>query len=85
MVSIGTVHNERTEATDDDWDRVDSVIRLDPEVFADDATAGLRAFSHVEVVFVFDRVAPEGVVRGSRVPRSGSAAGPRGACRHSRR
>ena len=73
MVSIGTVHNERTEATDDDWDRVDSVIRLDPEVFADDATAGLRAFSHVEVVFVFDRVAPEGVVRGSRVPRGNPA------------
>lgn len=73
MVPIGTVHNERTEATDDDWDRVNSVIRLDPEVFGDDATVGLRAFSHVEVVFVFDRVAPEGVVRGSRVPRGNPA------------
>jgi len=73
MVPIGVVHNERTEAIDDDWDRIDSVIRLDPEVLGDDATAGLRAFSHVEVVYVFDRVAPEGVVRGSRVPRGNPA------------
>lgn len=73
MVPIGTVHNERTEATDDDWDRVNSVIRLDPEVFGDDAMVGLRSFSHVEVVFVFDRVAPEGVARGSRVPRGNPA------------
>ena len=69
MVPIGTVHNERTEATDDDWDRVNSVIQLDLEVLSDDATAGLRGFSHVEVVFVFDRVNADGVVRGSRIPR----------------
>ena len=69
MVPIGTVHNERTEATDDDWDRVNSVIQLDSTVLDDDATAGLRGFSHVEVVFVFDRVNEGGVVRGSRVPR----------------
>ena len=68
-VPIGIVHNARTEATDDDWDRVDSVIQLDLEVLGADATDGLRAFSHVEVVFVFDRVDPAGVVRGTRRPR----------------
>jgi len=73
MTPIGTVRNSRTEATDDDWDRVDSVIQLHPEVVGDDATVGLRAFSHVEVVFVFDRVAADGVVRGSRVPRGNPA------------
>lgn len=69
MVPIGTVHNERTEATDDDWDRVDSMIQLDLDMLSGDATAGLSGFSHVEVVFVFDRVNADGVVRGSRVPR----------------
>jgi len=73
MVPIGTVRNERTEATDDDWDRVNSVIQLHPEVVGDDATTGLRAFSHVEVVYVFDRVPPDGVVHGSRVPRGNPA------------
>lgn len=70
MVPIGTVHNERTEPIDDDWDRVDSVIRLDPNVLGDDATAGLRSFSHVEVVYVFDRVRPDDVERRSRHPRN---------------
>ena len=69
MVPIGVVHNQRAEALDDDWDRVSSTIELDLTLLGDDATAGLGSFSHVEVVFVFDRVAPEGVVRGSRHPR----------------
>lgn len=69
MTPIGTVRNERTEAIDDDWDRVDSSIQLDLELLGADATAGLRDFSHVEVVYVFDRVDPEGVVRESRHPR----------------
>lgn len=73
MVSIGVVRNQRTEATDDDWDRVDSVIQLDLAVVGPDATVGLRAFSHVEVVYVFDRVDPDGVVRGSRIPRGNPA------------
>ena len=69
MIPIGAVHNERTEATDDDWDRVNSVIQLDLDVLGDDATGGLRSFSHVEVVYLFDRVDPAAVVRGSRHPR----------------
>jgi tRNA-Thr(GGU) m(6)t(6)A37 methyltransferase TsaA len=73
MTPIGVVRNARTEATDDDWDRVDSVIQLDLEALGSDATSGLQSFSHVEVVFVFDRVAADGVVRGSRHPRGNPA------------
>ena len=69
MQPIGVVRNERTDAIDDDWDRVPSTIELDPSVVGADAAAGLDAFSHVEVVFVFDRVDPERVERGSRHPR----------------
>lgn len=69
MTPIGIVHNERTEAIDDDWDRVNSRIELDLALLGADATDGLRAFSHVEVVYVFDRVDPGTVVRGSRHPR----------------
>ncbi len=69
MTPIGVVQNDRSDAIDDDWDRVNSTIQLDLDLLGDDATAGLRSFSHVEVVFVFDRVDPDGVVRGSRHPR----------------
>jgi tRNA (adenine37-N6)-methyltransferase len=69
MVPIGTVRNDRATPIDDDWDRIDSVIQLDLDVLGPDATLGLRSFSHVEVVFVFDRVSPDEVERGSRHPR----------------
>ena len=35
MTPIGVVRNERTEATDDDWDRVNSSIELDLSVVWD--------------------------------------------------
>ena len=69
MTAIGVVHNARLDPIDDDWDRVNSTIELDPAVLGDDAAAGLRAFSHLEVVYVFDRVDSAGVERGSRHPR----------------
>jgi hypothetical protein len=49
MVPIGLVRNGRTEATDDDWDRVNSTIHLDLNLVDEAATVGLRSFSHVEV------------------------------------
>jgi len=76
MTPIGVVRNARTDAVDDDWDRVDSRIELDLTVLGPDATAGLRSFSHVEVVFVFDRVEPDEVARNDRHPR-GNPAWPR--------
>jgi len=69
MTPIGHVRNERVEPIDDDWDRVDSTIQLDLTVLDDDAAVGLRAFSHLEVVYVFDRVDADSVERGSRHPR----------------
>jgi len=69
MIPIGTVRNDRGDAIDDDWDLINSVIQLDLDVVDETATAGLWTFSHVEVVYVFDRLDPAEVVRGSRHPR----------------
>ena len=69
MFPIGVVRNERSEAVDDDWDRVNSTIRLDLAQVEESAADGLRAFSHVEIVYVFDKVDETGVVRGARHPR----------------
>ena len=54
---IATVHNTRATRLDDDWDAVESVIELDASRFTPDALLGLDQFSHIEVVFHFDRVA----------------------------
>lgn len=66
---IGWVRGGRSVVEDDDWGSVTSRIELDSEQFGPDAIAGLDAFSHVEVVFVFDRVDPDSVCRGARHPR----------------
>ncbi|MEZ4334799.1 MAG: SAM-dependent methyltransferase [Myxococcota bacterium] len=66
--SIGRVEAARREPVDDDWGGTRATIVLDDR-FEADALAGLETFSHVEVIFVFDRVDPAKVVSGARHPR----------------
>ena len=66
---IGHVHGGRSEPIDDDWDSVEASIVLDPKLFGADATASLGDFSHIEVVFHFDRVPDEEINTGARHPR----------------
>jgi len=70
MVPIGRVSSPRTEPLDDDWDSVTATVTLDADLFTPDALDGLDAFSHVEVVYVFDRVDPATVQTGARHPRN---------------
>jgi tRNA-Thr(GGU) m(6)t(6)A37 methyltransferase TsaA len=65
---IGVVRGGRHEPIDDDWGDVVATIVLDDR-FPPDALAGLDAFSHVEVVFLFDRVDERDVHVGARRPR----------------
>lgn len=58
VTAIGVVHNERSTPIDDNWDLINSTIELDLSLVGADATVGLRSFSHVEVVFLFDQVDP---------------------------
>ena len=66
---IGVVRGGRAEAIDDDWGKSRARIELDPARFTPDALAGLDAFSHAEIVFVFDRVADDEIEFGARHPR----------------
>lgn len=66
---IGRVVGGRNEAVDDDWDQEIATIELDPSEVDLTATDGLSDFSHVEVVFRFDRVDEDAVCRGARHPR----------------
>jgi tRNA (adenine37-N6)-methyltransferase len=66
---IGRVVGGRSDAVDDQWDAVAATIELDPDVLEAGATDGLADFSHIEVVFCFDRVDEASVCRGARRPR----------------
>jgi tRNA-Thr(GGU) m(6)t(6)A37 methyltransferase TsaA len=65
---IGYVRGGRAEPIDDGWDAVTATIALVPE-FGPEALAGLDGFSHVEVIFLFHRVAESAVAAGARHPR----------------
>ena len=65
---IGYVRSARRDLLDDDWDAVPAAIELAPD-FDAVALDGLDAFSHAEIVYHFDRVAPGAVERGARHPR----------------
>jgi len=67
---VGVVCSPRSEATDDDWGEVVSTVILDAERFGPEALVGLADFSHIEVVYVFDRVGSDEIEVGSRHPRS---------------
>jgi tRNA-Thr(GGU) m(6)t(6)A37 methyltransferase TsaA len=66
---VAHVLGGRDEVFDDAWDAVTAVIRLDGSRFGPEAVAGLDAFSHLEVVFQFDRVPLDRIETGARHPR----------------
>jgi len=69
MVAIGHVRGGRSEPIDDAWDAVKAQIALDPAQFKPDAAAALDSFSHIEVIFHFDKAPADKVNTGARHPR----------------
>jgi tRNA-Thr(GGU) m(6)t(6)A37 methyltransferase TsaA len=69
VVPIGLVRGGRAEPVDDAWDAVEAAIVLDPTQLGPDAALGLESFSHIVVVFVFDRLDPAKLERNARHPR----------------
>lgn len=69
IVPIGIVQGGRSAPDDDDWGRSHAWIRLDSERFAPEALAGLDSFSHIEILFLFDRVDEASIETGARHPR----------------
>jgi tRNA (Thr-GGU) A37 N-methylase len=67
--TIGHVIGGRSEPIDDAWDAVIARIELDPAQFSPDAAVSLDSFSHVEVIFHFDKVPADRVNTGARRPR----------------
>ncbi|BCJ44135.1 hypothetical protein GCM10010168_09480 [Actinoplanes ianthinogenes] len=66
---VAHVVGGREEVFDDAWDGVEAVIRLDGSRFGPEALYGLADFSHLEVVFQFDRVPLSKIETGARHPR----------------
>ncbi|MCG5211927.1 SAM-dependent methyltransferase [Streptosporangium sp. KLBMP 9127] len=79
---VGQVVGGRGEVLEDDWHDVRAVIRLDGASFTASAVLGLEHFSHLEVVFLFDRINPAEVPAEPRPPRGNPNAAPVGVFAH---
>jgi len=66
---IGVVRSPIQEPVDDVWGGVTARIELDASRFSDESLARLDEFSHVEIIFLFDRVADSEVQFAARHPR----------------
>lgn len=66
---VARVVGGRTEPTDDYWGGTRAIIRIDSDRFPVEATQGLEAFSHLEVVFRFHLTDPTDLSLGARRPR----------------
>lgn len=66
---VGYVQGGRARAVDDDWGGSRSSIALDAGRFGPEALSGLGDFSHIEVIFHFDRVSEDKIEVGARHPR----------------
>ncbi len=63
--SIGVVRSTRRKIADDNWNREKVRIELDPKISLDTLT-GIDVFSHLEILFVFDKVKPTEICWGKR-------------------
>lgn len=69
LTPIGRVTSTRDAPIDDAWDGIETSISLDGKQFSSDALMGLADFSHILVVYVFDRVPQDKITLGARHPR----------------
>lgn len=66
---IGKIYNERIDVEDDNWGEVISRIELNDE-FNESALMGIEEFSHIEIIYYFDRVDDKKIITGARRPRN---------------
>jgi tRNA-Thr(GGU) m(6)t(6)A37 methyltransferase TsaA len=70
MQAIGVVRSSVNDPSRDEfWGGVESMIELDASLLGAEATRGLDEFSHIQVIYQFDRVAEDDVERGARHPK----------------
>ncbi|MEH6888399.1 tRNA (N6-threonylcarbamoyladenosine(37)-N6)-methyltransferase TrmO [Bacillus sp. JJ864] len=66
---IAFVHNERINVEDDLWGEIESVIEL-TDLYTEESLQGIEQFSHIEVIFYFNRVREENIQYTARHPRN---------------
>lgn len=72
IIPIGYVKNERSGMRDDYWGTIISEIVISDEL-PEECLDGIETFSHLEIIFYFDKADVNKVVKGASHPRGNSA------------
>lgn len=66
---IGEIVNKRKIIEDDNWGEIISIIKLN-DSFDESALKGINEFSHLEIIYYFDKVEDSKIITGARHPRN---------------
>lgn len=66
---IGKIVNERKIVEDDNWGEIISMIELN-DSFDESALKGIDKFSHLEIIYYFNKVEDSKIITGARHPRN---------------
>lgn len=69
LTPIGKIVNERKNIEDDNWGEIISIIELN-DSFDENALKGISEFSHLEIIYYFDKVEDSKIITGARQPRN---------------
>ncbi|MBP9096373.1 MAG: tRNA (N6-threonylcarbamoyladenosine(37)-N6)-methyltransferase TrmO [Ignavibacteria bacterium] len=69
LYPIGEIVNERKIVEDDNWGEIISIIELN-DSFDESALKGIEEFSHLEIIYYFDKVDDTKIITGARHPRN---------------
>ncbi|WP_455675737.1 SAM-dependent methyltransferase [Pradoshia sp.] len=69
IVPIAIVNNNRTTIEDDNWGSILSTIEL-AENMSESSLEGINEFSHLEIIFYFDKVSGDNIQFEARHPRN---------------
>ncbi len=69
LYPIGEIVNERKIVEDDNWGEIISIIELN-DSFNESALKGIEEFSHLEIIYYFDKVEDSKIITGARHPRN---------------
>lgn len=72
LVPVGYVKNSRSGMQDDYWGNITSEITIN-EDFPEECLDGIDTFSHLEIIFYFDKATGAETVNGTSHPRGNKA------------
>lgn len=72
VTPVAFVNNSRKEIEDDNWNSIISEIEL-IDTLSEESISGISDFSHLEILYVFNKVSPSTILQKAEHPRENTS------------